>query len=398
METGLQKWQRSMIRKNLEDYRQRMAENYIGDKRIVEVGEGLKAYSLLTPPLGSPVARRRIRFIARDIADYNTVLGEGGRATYFRRTPHFLTIAVTYRCQCDCDHCSASEYREDVANQQTDLTLLELKDAISQAVQLGTTCVVLTGGEPLLLDGLCDLVASVDKTQACCILFTNGELLTSKTIRNLKEAGLLGVFVSLDASDPEVHDLNRRRPGIFQRACEGIRLAQEAGLLTGISSYITRAKLRHGELDAMMELGLRLGVLEVFWFDIIATGKLSQEWESMLTDEEWEQVQDFRKHYQSLPDYPRIIHQTMFTSIAYPCAAEGCPAGAVQMHIRGNGDVAPCDFSPFAFGNLRQRRLADIWEHLIGFEFYRTNSPRCRLADRAYWKALADYCSTTSQP
>jgi len=62
MESSLQKWQRSMIRNNIEKYREALENYYIKNKRIVEVSSG-KAFSLLSPPLGSPAARRRIRFI-----------------------------------------------------------------------------------------------------------------------------------------------------------------------------------------------------------------------------------------------------------------------------------------------------------------------------------------------
>jgi len=172
---------------------------------------------------------------------------------------------------------------------------------------------------------------------------------------------VFGVFVSLDHADPELHDSHRQRPGLAEKAYRGLRLCQDAGILTGISTYATKEKIRNGELDAMMDLARSLGVLEVFLFDVIPTGRLSAQHECMLSDEDARHIVDFRAKYTQKPDYPRIIHQTMFSSIAYPCVAEGCPAGTVQVHLRANGDVCPCDFTPYSFGNIRKQPLKEIW-------------------------------------
>ena len=138
----------------------------------------------------------------------------------------------------------------------------------------------------------------------------------------------------------------------------------------------------------MMQLGKDLGVLEVFLFDVIATGRLESQRHCMLGAEEIAQVKRFREEYNRRPDYPRIIHQTMFTSVAYPCAAEGCPAGHVQVHLRANGDVSPCDFTPVSFGNIRSEPLKTIWGQLSGSELYAAPSECCRLANPAYWARL----------
>jgi len=131
-------------------------------------------------------------------------------------------------------------------------------------------------------------------------------------------------------------------------------------------------------------------VLEVFVFDVVPTGRLEGECGCVLSDEEAEAVNELRKTCNGNPEYPRIIHQTMFTTMAYPCVAEGCPAAVVQVHVRANGDVTPCDFSASAFGNLRKQSLAEIWEAMSQHELYAKPSPRCRLADAAFRAKLAE--------
>jgi MoaA/NifB/PqqE/SkfB family radical SAM enzyme len=299
-------------------------------------------------------------------------------------------MAVTYNCQCDCLHCSAVDYQEKTRREASALSFVELKGAIEQTVDLGTTCVVLTGGEPLLYEKIYDLIGSVDKNRSVCTIFTNGEFLLEHTVARLKQAGVFGVFVSLDHSDPEEHNINRQRPGLAEKAYRGLRLCQEAGILTGVSTYATKEKIQSGELDAMMNLARDLNVLEVFLFDVIPTGRLAAQHECMLSDADASHIVDFRAKYTAMPEFPRIIHQTMFSSIAYPCVAEGCPAGMVQVHLRANGDVSPCDFTPYSFGNIRQKSLKEIWESMSGHSLYRDPSARCRLSKPDFWVKLSE--------
>jgi MoaA/NifB/PqqE/SkfB family radical SAM enzyme len=137
-----------------------------------------------------------------------------------------------------------------------------------------------------------------------------------------------------------------------------------------------------------MDVARDLGVLEVFLFDVIPTGRLSDQRECLLTDGEAAQIVGFRQKYMEKADYPRIVHQTMFASIAYPCVAEGCPAAMVQVHLRANGDVSPCDFTPYSFGNIRKQSLREIWETMAGNSLYAEPSSRCRLSRPDFWVKL----------
>jgi MoaA/NifB/PqqE/SkfB family radical SAM enzyme len=367
----------------MERYRRAQEDYYAGGKAIVEVDGGYKAFSLVSPPMGAPATRRRIRQIME-----NMMQSSRAGVNMAARTPHVATIAVTYNCQCDCGHCSAVDYQRETAANGGALSFDELKSAIEQTVDLGTTCVILTGGEPLLFPKIYDLIRAVDRSRSVCTLFSNGEFLTEHTVPRLKEAGLYGVFVSLDHADPARHDENRKRPGLFAKTARGLDLCQKAGILTGISTYATREKMQNGELDAMMDVARDLNVLEVFLFDVIPTGRLSDQRHCLLTDEEAGQIVEFRRRYTEKPDYPRIVHQTMFASIAYPCVAEGCPAAMVQLHLRANGDVSPCDFTPYSFGSIRRQTLRAIWESMAANPLYAKPSARCRLSSPDFWVQL----------
>ncbi|RPI09998.1 MAG: hypothetical protein EHM65_08570, partial [Acidobacteriales bacterium] len=121
MNSPLHSWQRSAIRGSMERYRRAQDDYYGNGKALVEVHGCYKAFSLVSPPLGSPATRRRIRRIVDNMAQS----GNGG-APIAARTPHVVTIAVTYNCQCDCAHCSAVDYQQKTARNGGALSYEEL--------------------------------------------------------------------------------------------------------------------------------------------------------------------------------------------------------------------------------------------------------------------------------
>ena len=72
MGSPLRTWQRTAIRNSMERYRHAQEDYYAGGKPVAEVEGGHKAFSLVSPPMGSPAARRahddgRIRFASATI-------------------------------------------------------------------------------------------------------------------------------------------------------------------------------------------------------------------------------------------------------------------------------------------------------------------------------------------
>ena len=70
--------------------------------------------------------------------------------------PVVTNFAVTSRCPCNCWHCSFSN-----RDKKDELTLKDLRQAISHVQDLGTSVIGFTGGEPLLRTDLEDIIASV---------------------------------------------------------------------------------------------------------------------------------------------------------------------------------------------------------------------------------------------
>ena len=142
-----------------------------------------------------------------------------------------LRISITDRCNYKCVYCrtgtSGAVYSE--------LTFDEYLRMARLFVSLGITKIRLTGGEPLLRNGLPGFVRELAKLRTLhgnapdIALTTNGHLLADLA-QPLKDAGLRRVTVSLDAVDPERFARITRVPNGFDNVVAGIRASRRAGL------------------------------------------------------------------------------------------------------------------------------------------------------------------------
>ena len=145
-----------------------------------------------------------------------------------------LRVSVTDRCNFRCTYCMPLEVfgeRYEFLPKSEILTYEEITRLAGIFIGLGARKVRLTGGEPMVRDGiekLVTLLAGIEGLEDLAMT-TNGYLLAGRA-RSLKEAGLHRVTVSLDTLDDKVFgEMNGRGFGVA-RVLEGIDAAEAAGL------------------------------------------------------------------------------------------------------------------------------------------------------------------------
>ena len=149
----------------------------------------------------------------------------------FGRAITDLRIAITDRCNYKCVYCRTGNDGAMFA----ELPFAEYFRMVRLLVDLGITKVRITGGEPLLRNGVVEFVRelstlrTVDGKPLDIALTTNGHLLADM-VKPLKEAGLRRVTVSMDAVDPDRFARITRVPNGFDAVLAGIRAAKRAGL------------------------------------------------------------------------------------------------------------------------------------------------------------------------
>jgi cyclic pyranopterin phosphate synthase len=145
------------------------------------------------------------------------------------RPINYLRISVTDRCNFRCVYCQPEEgiplmRHEDI------LSYEEIVFVAQAAAELGITKIRLTGGEPLVRLGVTELVKQLASIKGIddISMTTNGMLL-KQYARELKDAGLNRVNVSLDTLKPDRFAAITRL-GKLDRVLEGIEASRDAGL------------------------------------------------------------------------------------------------------------------------------------------------------------------------
>ncbi len=258
--------------------------------------------------------------------------------------PTYAALALTYRCQCNCVHCYADA---DMRERRNELSTGEWKSVIDECRNMGTLHLLLTGGDPMLREDLCELVAHARRRGLLTRLTTCGQALTRRRVAELDRAGLTQAAVSVDSPDPAEHDRLRNLPRAFERAVEGIRNLRSFGIPCQILTYARRENITDG-LKGIIALARRLGCMSVFILYPVASGHWLEAPEEALSEEEQARVRALQTW--------QLVHSEM--------PARGsmcCSCGKDLFGVSAQGEVAACPPVPFTMGNVRQRPLSQIW-------------------------------------
>jgi AdoMet-dependent heme synthase len=266
-----------------------------------------------------------------------------------RPFPANVSIALTYRCQCQCEHCySNAPDRKD----HEEMTTADLKAVIDQVRSLGALQVIFSAGEPLLRNDLEEVIRHAHRAGLLTRLNTNGLLLDRARASRLKEAGLTQCAVSIDHADAGVHDSLRGVPGAFDRAVQAIRHLGEAGIPCQICTYASRRLIPDGLRD-IISLGRELGVTSVYFFWPVAAGRYDSAFDRMLSAEE--------------RAFVRTLQDSTFVHLELPTPRTRCDVIIKRiLFVSPRGDVTPCPFVPYVLGNIKVRSLEEIWRRHCG--------------------------------
>lgn len=146
----------------------------------------------------------------------------------YGRRINYLRISVTDRCNLRCRYCMP-EGVQDVGMKNI-LTFEEIWEIVRTGVSLGITHIRITGGEPLVRKGCVNLIRGIREIPGVeTITMTTNGVLLGNYAKQLKEAGVDGVNISLDTLDPEeFFKITGKRE--LQEVLAGIRAAKTAGL------------------------------------------------------------------------------------------------------------------------------------------------------------------------
>lgn len=283
---------------------------------------------------------------------------------------------LTLACNLRCRHCASSAG----LSRTHELTTAEALAICDQFPALLVQEVDFTGGEPLLRSDWPLLAHRLRELDIWTQVVTNGLLLGPEVVARMKDEDIKAVGVSLDGLEA-THDRIRGLQGLFRRVLAGVERVQAAGIHVCV---ITAANtLNVGDLPELLALLQSVGVNHWQIQPLFPTGRASGDDELVLTPEVYLQLGAFVQR--ALPAAQRAGFTIELADSYGYCGAcdlraspwRGCVAGIVACGITSDGKVKGCLSMPAEFveGDLRERRLWDIWFEPEAFAYTRQFRP-----------------------
>lgn len=213
----------------------------------------------------------------------------------------------------------------------------------------------------MLRKDIVDIVRSVDD-RSVSYLFTSGNGLTRKNTKELKQAGLFAIGISLDSIDEVENDLKRGYPGAFQKALLAVEYSQHAGLYIMLQTVVDKQVMDSNRLAEMVYFANDLGVHEIRFLENLPAGKfLNISCNRLLSQTDREKLRLFHKQMNRMN---RSLPKVTVFSHAESRKLYGCGAGTQHSYIDATGNLCPCDFVPLAFGNIREIPVRKLWSEM----------------------------------
>ncbi len=147
----------------------------------------------------------------------------------YDRVVDYLRVSVTERCNFRCQYCMPEKPFSWVPKENL-LSFEELFEFMKIAMDEGVNKIRITGGEPLLREGLDIFIKMIyDYKNDVDLAMTTNAYLLKGTAQKLKDAGLKRINVSIDTLKPGIaHKIAQK--DVLKNVLEGVDEARKVGL------------------------------------------------------------------------------------------------------------------------------------------------------------------------
>jgi MoaA/NifB/PqqE/SkfB family radical SAM enzyme len=261
------------------------------------------------------------------------------QGTYF---PPFLYLSILNSCNLRCQGCWV-----DVEAPRNAIDLDTLNRTINNAREHGNSFFGILGGEPFMHPELLDLLAQ--HPDCYFQVFTNGQFITEKTARAMRQIGNATPLISIEGTGT-VSDERRGNKDVLNRTMRGLMHCLDQKLLTGVATSLCKTNIDDLLSEAWLDKLIDLGVHYTWYHTYRPVGpKINAQ--LALTPEQIMQARRF------------IVRQRARKPIAivdayYDHAGQAlCPMSTgISHHVGPSGDIEPCPIIQFATENIKDSR------------------------------------------
>jgi MoaA/NifB/PqqE/SkfB family radical SAM enzyme len=286
------------------------------------------------------------------------------------RSPLHVMLNITRVCNLRCQYC----YMQPLAGDHMgDGDFERVVDELSEQ-QIFKLCIA--GGEPFAHPQLGAFLQKACSRFPHVTVLTNGTILKEQheqvIARLIREGASLTFQVSVDAFNPETNSLTRTRS---MKPLKTVQRLRELGMQVAIAMVVTRFNIS----DVLPSITELLSLTPYFHLipvqeprqgnPVLANLAVSQPRLEKL----WTDAAQFAMQHHVFINTPR-------SSLSGGCATGApCQAGFTYLVIDPNLDVRPCDrLTDCVIGNLREKRISEIWNSPQVISLLRLPMPACR--------------------
>ncbi len=289
--------------------------------------------------------------------------------------PRYVVWELTLKCDLACRHCGsrAGKAREE------ELSAAEARDVVQQMAEMGTREITFIGGEAYLYPEWLEIVRAATDAGIRATMTTGARALTADRAKQAADAGMKSMSVSVDGLEA-THDRLRAVKGSFKNAIAALGHIKGAGMIATANTQWNLLNLP--ELEELGETLLNAGIRG--WQVQITgpMGRASDMPDLLLQPHHMlDLVPRLAKFSEIAAKRGCKIHAANnlgyfgpFEQIIRSATWQGCVAGKYTLGIESNGDVKGCPSlpsQPYVGGNLRHKRLREIWEQTEELAFAR---------------------------
>jgi radical SAM protein with 4Fe4S-binding SPASM domain len=281
-----------------------------------------------------------------------------------------IELEFTRKCNLKCLYC----YTEAGKAAKDELSLDELKSVVAQAKDLGAKKIILLGGgEPLIYDGLIDIVDYIDSLGLQQVIFTNGTLISDEIAHYLFERNV-SVIIKQNSFDPGIQDELAGVEGTFWRIKRGMEILREAGFPNGKASLGIQTVICRQNIDEVPRMWVWARERNIIpYVEILTFQGRARMNSSLLVSSE--RTKTLFEQLESIDNTRFDIQWKTRPTIA----AFSCKRHLYSALVTAQGNVQPCTGVDISVGNIRKkplreilagspviRRLRNVYEHLEG--------------------------------
>ncbi|MFQ5709114.1 MAG: radical SAM/SPASM domain-containing protein [bacterium] len=251
------------------------------------------------------------------------------------------------------------------------LSTSEGKELIRQLSNSGVLNLCFSGGEPLLRRDVVELVEFAKRNSLYTSLISNGLLITERRAKDLVEARLDTIFISIDAAEARLNDQIRGIPGYFELASAAIdnlkAMRRNAGPKIFIKTTLTIRNVN--QLVPLAQLCNSKGIdglsfqlaqkLTRTGFDFDEALLLKEPNYSLLVDQMDQVKAEFNRVLTGSLEYHQALRK--FLQNANPFKEFRCISGYSFVSIDAWGNIFTSPSKNYKLGNIREQSFESIW-------------------------------------